>query len=112
MEGIDLPVDMPPGLPELSVKLQIYGGVDLLADLPPGLPELSVKWQIYRGDRSASWSATWSAKFEHALCFMLRFTEVFSTKNQCNAAPTNPREKAEQAGLLLLPLIRFEKAGR
>ena len=26
--------------------------------------------------------ATWSAKFEHTLHFMLRFTEDFSTKDQ------------------------------
>ena len=74
-------LDLPPCLSELSVKWQIYGGLDLPVDLPPGLPvnlppglpELSVKLQIYGGGRSA----TWSAKFEHTLHFMLYFTEVF-----------------------------------
>ena len=48
LRGIDLPLDLSPGLSQLSeeefinmnLKLPFQRGVDLPLDLPPGLPEL------------------------------------------------------------------------
>ena len=47
--GVDVPLDLPPGLPELPIvgiyhnesQIAIVWGVDLPLDLPPHLPELS-----------------------------------------------------------------------
>ena len=43
--GVDLPLDLPPGLPELSEYKSISMNLKLLfsgaVDVPPGLPELS-----------------------------------------------------------------------
>ena len=68
--GVDLPLDLPPGLPKLSewesismsLKSSFSRGIDLLLDLPPGLPKLSewesismnLKSSFSQGDRSST----------------------------------------------------------
>ena len=84
--GVDMPVDLP--IWALTVEmwnchswpLDALLGVDLPVDLP--IWALTVEmWSHHSWPLDASMGgryASWSTKFEHALRFMLCFTEVFS----------------------------------